>query len=260
MWTIASDIDGTLTGDDQALSRLAGRIALFQAQGGVFVLITGRSYGQVLMGLVDEGLPMPDAIITQVGTEIYLPPFSLDAQPVASWREKLEAEFNRQQAVAFIEHQADWSLQGGRGNTALKASWWYQGRASAQDAAQRVMDAVADSGLPYRVVWSSGRDLDILPRSAGKSHALEHLLSILKRSQDSCVVAGDTGNDLDMIAHFKHAIVVANAQTELQEYARSQSRSGLIVASLPHAAGVEQGLDVLGVLAPLAVGQSAPLS
>ncbi|TVR48821.1 MAG: HAD-IIB family hydrolase [Planctomycetota bacterium] len=250
MWMIASDIDGTLTGDVAALEMLAQAVVGFRRGGGRFVLVTGRSYGQTLHGLAEEGLPMPDAVITQVGTEIYLPPFLPDAAPLASWDARLRAEFDRQEACAFVDSGAGWVLQGGAGNTPLKASWWYQGTADPEAAAAAVVAAVAASGRPYRVVWSSGQDLDILPASAGKARAVEHVAQHFGVSQSACVVAGDTGNDLDMIGHFPHAVVVANARSELLDWARAHPRPGLHVATADHAAGVLEGLRALGV--PLA--------
>lgn len=246
-WTIGSDIDGTLTGDAVALQRLAGRIAAFRAAGGKFALVTGRSYGEVLCGLVDEGLPMADAIITQVGTEIYLPPFVPDQSPLAAWSTQLQQAFTHQRAVDFVEPDGQWVLQSGKANTALKASWWYVGRGDPDAAAQRVAARVAEHP-DYRMIWSSGRDLDILPATAGKGCALRFLVEYWQRDADACVVAGDTGNDINMIEAFSRGIVVANAQAELLRFGRERNGDTVFMASHPYAAGVEQGLDYWSVL------------
>ena len=249
-WTIGSDIDGTLTGDDAALRRLVDRLAEFRRAGGMFVLVTGRSYGEVLCGLVDEGLPMPDAIITQVGTEIYLPPFVPECESMPEWSATLAQSFTHQQAVDLVEPDGQWALQPGKANTPFKASWWYVGRGDAHAAAQRVAARV-DQAPGYRVIWSSGRDLDILPAVAGKGRALRFLLQHWQRDPDSCVVAGDTGNDIDMIGSFSHGIVVANAQAELLNFGRERNGDQVFMASHPYAAGVEQGLDYWSVLPAL---------
>ena len=251
MWTVASDIDGTLTGDSDALLRLGRRIAQFRAVGGYFIMVTGRPYLDVLSGLANECLPEPDAIIAQVGTEIYLPSFKPGGKVLESWRAALLASYDYAEALTFVDEDLGWRLQPPECNTELKASWYYRGEGDADLAAEKVCAAVRESARPYRVIWSSGRDLDILPASSGKSGALEHLLGVLQRPVESCVVAGDSGNDLDMVQRFPCAIVVANAQSELVEYARQNPRSGLKVVANSFAAGVEEGLDFLGVLPPL---------
>jgi len=82
-WILASDVDGTLTGDREALDRLANRLQRLRDDGKLFLIFsTGRRLSQVISGVADEGLPEPDAVICQVGTEIYLPPFREESHPL----------------------------------------------------------------------------------------------------------------------------------------------------------------------------------
>jgi len=88
-WILASDIDNTLTGNEQALAQLTQRLRLLREADRLFLILsTGRRLGQVLDGFDEEGLPQGDAIISQVGTEIYLPPFAADMDPLQTWQER----------------------------------------------------------------------------------------------------------------------------------------------------------------------------
>ena len=122
-WTVASDVDGTLTGDRVALDRLATRLQELRKAGELFLVIsTGRRLEQVISGIVEEGLPEPDAVLCQVGTEIYMPPLSPGSRPLAAWREMLLAEYSRDKAVSFLAEIEGLVMQPDVFNTELKTS------------------------------------------------------------------------------------------------------------------------------------------
>ena len=52
MWTLASDVDGTLTGGRAALDRLSSRLGELRTAGKLFLMLsTGRRLDQVIAGL-----------------------------------------------------------------------------------------------------------------------------------------------------------------------------------------------------------------
>jgi hydroxymethylpyrimidine pyrophosphatase-like HAD family hydrolase len=71
------------------------------------------------------------------------------------------------------------------------------------------------AGLPGTIVYSSGRDLDIVPAWASKARAAQFLVDAWRLTVDEVVVSGDSGNDLDLLTSGPHAVVVGNAQPEL---------------------------------------------
>ena len=73
MWVLATDVDGTLTGDRTALERLG---ELRNARNLYLVLSTGRRFEQVLDGMTDKGLPASDAVLRLVSTEINVSPLT----------------------------------------------------------------------------------------------------------------------------------------------------------------------------------------
>ena len=248
-WTLASDVDGTLTGDRASLDRLAARLAAKRAAGELFLIVsTGRRLEQVLEGLEGEGLPEPDAIIGQVGTEIYLPPLNESTEPMAAWRERLLADYHRDEAVAFLQGIEGLRMQPDVYNTELKTSCYLDECPDPEAAAQTVRQRVELQADRYQVVWSSGRDLDVLPAASGKGKAIRFLVEQLGLDADRVVVAGDTGNDASMFQEFDRGVVVANAQPELKELADTLGADRVYRARQPYAAGVEEGLQQYGVL------------
>jgi sucrose-6F-phosphate phosphohydrolase len=251
-WILASDIDNTLTGDAQALHRLAGRLARERARQRLFLILsTGRRLEQVMNGFDGEGLPQPDAIISQVGTEIYLPPFSPETRPLAEWDDLLRQQFSRAEAESFLSGIEGLEMQPAKYNTALKVSCYLDGTPDPDAAATLIRERVSEQGKEdrYQVIWSSGRDLDIIPAAAGKGHAIHYVTEHKSLQGAQVVVAGDSGNDRTMFDEFEYGIVVANAQPELKRLAEEDPGPTVYFAQRPYAAGVEEGLEHFGLMA-----------
>jgi sucrose-6F-phosphate phosphohydrolase len=248
-WTVASDVDGTLTGDREALDRLAARLGKKRAAGELYLIVsTGRRLEQVTQGIREEGLPQPDAVICQVGTEIYLPPFTEQSAPMDAWRTWLLGQYSRDQAILFLGRIEGLIMQPDKYNTELKTSCYLDQCAEPDKAAEVIRSRVRPHRDRYQVVWSSGRDLDILPAASGKGKAIRFLVEHVGLDSERVVVAGDTGNDASMFLEFDKGVVVANAKPELLELAQDLGESRAYCARQPYAAGVEEGLEHYGVL------------
>lgn len=249
-WILASDVDGTLTGDREALDHLAARLQRLRNDGNLFLIFsTGRHLSQVISGVAHEGLPEPDAVICQVGTEIYLPPYQEESHPLEEWRRRLIAQYRREEALSFLEGIEGLLLQPPEYNTELKTSCYLDRCNEPERAAAEIIRRVEPLSDRYQVVWSSGRDLDILPASSGKGKAIEFLIEFRDMRADQVIVAGDSGNDATMFQHFRRGVVVSNAQPELLQIAKEMDKETVYLASTPHACGVEEGLENYGVFA-----------
>nr|WP_316045883.1 HAD-IIB family hydrolase [Planococcus glaciei] len=76
---------------------------------------------------------------------------------------------------------------------------------------------LAASGIPYKLIFSGGKDVDIVPEESGKGRALQYLLDKYKVEDAKLLVAGDSGNDLEMLTLGFPSVIVGNAQPELLE-------------------------------------------
>ena len=244
MWMLVSDIDGTLVGDQESLLVLSEKIAQERKNRAMFfVLCTGRHLEQVIEGFEKEGLPMADAIMCQVGTEIYFPPYTEHSQPYQEWSDLLSNCFTRNEAIQFLEGIEGLVMQPEEFNTRFKVSCYLDRCPNPELAAVKIQERIHRSGKSYLPVWSSGRDFDILPSVAGKGNASNFIAQHQGINPADVIVAGDTGNDLAMFTAPFRGIAVGNAKVELKTFITTQNNEQFYQADKNFAAGVQQGLD-----------------
>ena len=113
--------------------------------------------------------------------------------------------------------------------------------------ARRLERHLARRGAAAQIVASHGRLIDVLPLAAGKGPAVCAAARRLGMPMDRVVVAGDSGNDFDMLQAVEdgpgRGILVGNAMDGLRE---RLSGKRLYHARAAHAAGVLEGLETFG--------------
>jgi sucrose-6F-phosphate phosphohydrolase len=123
---------------------------------------------------------------------------------------------------------------------AHKLSWHLHG--AGDDRIAELEESLTEAGIEARLVYSSDRDLDVLPRTANKGAALAWLCRELAIDLAEVAVAGDTGNDRDMFTlPSVRGIVVGNALDELRRLAVDGPRH--YQAQRACADGVIEGLE-----------------
>ena len=123
----------------------------------------------------------------------------------------------------------------------FKASWdVLPGRSVDFEGVRRLLRA---RGLKTRLVFSQGKFLDVIPVRASKGLAIRFLALRLGLPLDSFLVAGDSGNDLEMLVGDTMAVVVGNHKPELEEL---RGRDRVYFASAPFAGGVLEGIEHYG--------------
>jgi sucrose-6F-phosphate phosphohydrolase len=232
MTMLVSDLDGTLLGDERALVRFSewyarnnGRLRL--------VYSSGRFLDSIRKSIDDSRLPEPDAIIGGVGTEIhdvsarrrYLgwPPVTYGWNPYivrATCGLHVNLEEQPQHLVSYY-----------------KVS--YYGYELGEGFLEQLARQLASAGQDVKIVYSSQRDLDILPAETSKGAAAAFLAERWRIGHERVIVAGDSGNDLDMFQQGFRGIVVRNAQAELM----SLSSPNVYHARGCYAVGVIEGLQ-----------------
>jgi mannosylfructose-6-phosphate phosphatase len=102
--------------------------------------------------------------------------------------------------------------------------------------------------MPVKLIHTAGVNLDIVPQAAGKAPGALHVARELGIRRSRIVVAGDSGNDIDMFETIEKGIAVGNADPELVAGVRGARRKGVYFASRPHAGGILQGLVHFGAM------------
>lgn len=188
------------------------------------VYITGRYLDSALSLIKEAQIPIPDILITDVGTEIYEgPSFS----PMHNWTEKMEQNWDPVQ-ISAIANQIEGLLPQ---QIPFKHRLSYT--INSISPVLELEERLNQKNIKYKVIVSSGRDVDILPESGGKGEALRFLLQTKKWEDAKVLVAGDSGNDLEMITLGYPAVIVGNAQKELLDV----EKSPMIYIAAKHCAG-----------------------
>lgn len=238
----STDLDGTVVGDNDATRRFRDFWqSLPDAQRPLLVFNSGRLIDDQLALLEEAPLPRPDYIIGGVGTMLHAKERGELERAYAS---SLGTGFDPQKIADVMAGVPGVTMQEERYQHGLKSSWFLHG---ADDAALRKIEAaLAAADIDARIVYSSGRDLDILPKAADKGAALAWLCGQLHIGLDESAVAGDTGNDRAMF-ELKNirGVIVGNALPELMSLAHRDMR--FFHAAAREADGVIEGLRHWGV-------------
>ncbi len=232
-YLLVSDVDGTLLGDPPALQRFR---QWFQDQKSRLRLVyaSGRFIASIRESIRQSDLPEPDAIIGGVGTEIALCGHD---RPVQEWDRKLQASFNASAVRRCLSTIEGLTIQPDRFQSELKVSYFYKNAAPAK--IDSIRKRLAASGMSSSVIYSSNRDVDIIPQGVHKGSASRFLAKMWNYEPNNVLVSGDSGNDISMFEQGFRGIIVGNALEELK--ARSNSRT--YHSDRFHASGVLDGIQ-----------------
>jgi sucrose-6-phosphatase len=238
----SSDLDGTLLGNPESVRRFSAAWgSLTDEERPLLVYNSGRLVAD-MQGLVREGLlPEPDYYIGGVGTEL----FNVQAgHAPEKFHQALREGWDRARVEAILTAHPEVEPQPAHLQNEHKSSWYF---ANADHAAiGKIETQLREAGLATTVVYSSQRDLDVLPANAAKGGALGWLCRHLDISTAEVLVAGDTGNDSGMfLLPGVRGIIVQNAQPELLE---ATVRVHCYTARQVMADGVLEGLCHYGVV------------
>ncbi|MCV9996883.1 HAD family hydrolase [Pararhizobium sp. YC-54] len=237
-----SDIDGTLAGNRDAEARFC---QAWQSLGPddrpLLVLNSGRLIEDQKAFVATTALPKPDIYIGGVGTML---DHEKEPSHAGLYARSIGAGFDRERIAKALFDISDITMQPDAYQHAQKSSWYLHDADTA--LLSTIEERLASAGIAARLVYSSNRDLDILPEGIDKGAALSWLCRQLGLSHDDVVVAGDTNNDRSMFElPGVRGIVVGNALAELKAIAGDGT--DVYHAEAHSADGVLEGLTHWGV-------------
>jgi len=235
---IITDLDNTLTGDDEALEAFKDVIRNNDHVG--FGIATGRRLDSALALIQELGLPRPDLIDTDAGTQLH---YGENLTPDVSWRKSIGFAWKPDEVRKELDELPGLFPQDERNQSEFKIS--YEVDTSISPSVSEIKRILREAGLRAKVVMSLGMFLDVIPVRGGSEISIRHLLYKWGFTPDHVLVAGDSGNDAGMLLGRTLGVVVGNYSPELDRL-RNQPR--IYFAEASHAAGILEGIEYYNFL------------
>jgi len=234
---LISDIDGTLTGDRPGLEQL---LAWMREQAGSIGLgvATGRTLESALGQLRRWRVPKPDVLITSVGTEIS---YGRRLIPDTGWANHIRYLWRRDALVDVLAEIPGLHLQEAPNQREFKLCYYVTN--GEMPSLGEIDERLHEQGLRARLLLSKGETLDVLPIRASKGHAIRHLAHKWGLPLCDFLVAGDSGNDLEMLKGDTLGVVVGNHSPELEPL---RDLENIYFSEGRCASGVLEGLEHYG--------------
>lgn len=234
---LASDIDGTLLGDEVGEALLTQFMEKYRPSL-VLAFVTGRTLESV-MRLIEEGrLPTPDYIASSVGTELfaYRDPHNALGHRYAA---QVTPAWDLEMIYAIGEGEGIHRQTFIGGDPRFQAGFAWDGQAESLSAFHRRFENREE----LCILPSFGQFIDVLPVQLGKGPVVHFLQEALELPPERVVVAGDSGNDREMFATAYKGIFPANGLDELKTFV---DQPWHYHSPLPAARGVIDGLRHFG--------------
>ncbi|MGA7990103.1 MAG: HAD family hydrolase, partial [Thermoanaerobaculia bacterium] len=230
---LVTDIDDTLLGDREGLRELLDWLQS-QAPRVAFGIATGRTLAMALAILGEWGVPRPDLLVTSVGTEIYYGP-SLTRD--LAWARHIRPLWRRAGLAGALAGLPGLTPQPAMKQDEFKLS--YDIDPARVWPLERLQGHLRARGLHARLIRSQDRFLDVLPVRASKGLAIRHLAYRLGLPLERFLVAGDSGNDVEMLLGDTLGVVVGNHKPEMKVL---EGADRVYFARSPYAGGILEGI------------------
>ncbi len=230
---LITDIDNTLTGDDAAVECLLAALEKAGPFTG-FGIATGRPKESALEKLAELGAPPPDILITSNGASIR---YGSNLTEDKAWKRHINYRWEPDAVRAVMDEVPGVYLQDEEEQHRFKISYTIDAKKA--PSVRRIRGLLREAGLRVDVTCSLKMYLDLMPIRASCGLAIRYLAFKWGISFDHLLVAGDSGNDEDMLRGETLGVVVGNHSPELKKL---KGRPRIYFAEGCHANGILEGI------------------
>ncbi len=240
---LIADIDNTLLGHEGAAKRLVAVLNAHRGELG-FAVATGRRIESARSVLKEWDIPEPEVFISSVGTEVHYK--GADLQLDESWAKHISYQWEPEKIRELITPLPGIVTQEKAAQRSYKISYFYDPKKS--PAAGELRRILRQNNLHAKVIMSHGQFLDIIPIRASKGHAVRFLAMRWGIEPEDIIVAGDSGNDEEMLNGNTLGVVVGNYSKELNKL---RGKHAIYFAEKTYADGILEGMEHYGFLEQL---------
>lgn len=230
---VIADIDNTLTGNDDALHDFFNLISEAEEHVG-FGIATGRRYEDVIQLMRENDFPNPEVLITSVGTEIY---YGKNLTLDSSWQKHIDFRWEPDRVREVLSGVEGLYIQEDNEQSKYKISYKVDFEVAPKPA--KLKKILRENGVRAKCIVSLNMFLDIIPSRAGSGLSIRHMAYKWGFPLEHILIAGDSGNDEEMLAGNTLGVVVGNYSRELEKL-RKYPR--VYFAEQEHAAGIIEGI------------------
>lgn len=232
---VLAELDQALLGDPAALKELIGLVRRHRASAS-FGIVTGRGLEPTLRVLKKHAIPLPDVLITGMGTEIfYAPRLSADI----AWTHHIDHQWNRKALRRILDPLPGLELQAKDEQLKFKLSYFIDPQKA--PSITEINSLLYQEEETVNVLMSFGQYLDILPVRASKGFALRYFAHQWDIPLERILVAGGTRGDEDMMRGNALGVVVSNPHHE--ELSQLTDVERVYFSKAGFAAGILEAID-----------------
>ena len=232
---LVCDIDNTLVGTREPLRELLRRL-VDAGPKVAWGVATGRRLDMAREVLDEHKVDQPpDFWITSVGSAIH---YGRGMVADQGWQQHINHRWRPERIREVASGFPGIELQGPEGQDTFKISFHVRDPDDFDPASLQA--TLRKARLPVQVIYSHRAFVDLLPVRASKGLAVRYLAMRMGIPLDMVLVAGDSGNDLEMLTGDTLGVVVGNHDPEL-EVLRDQHR--VFFAEGSYARGILEGID-----------------
>ncbi len=230
---LVTDVDDTLTGDQEAMESLLKGLGEAGENVG-FAVATGRSLSRAMEIFQELGLRTPDILISATGTEIH---YGTPLVPDRSWQRQIDYRWEPDRIRDTLLTLEGIGIMEKECITPFRLRFHVD--LSRAPTLAEIRRHLRREGLHVTATLDHETDLDITPVRASPGLAIRFISHKWNLAPGRILVAGDSGNDADMLSGETLGVVVGNHTPELEDL-RGLPR--VYFAEGNHAWGVLEGI------------------
>ena len=243
---LCTDLDRTLipNGDRQESENARRRFAEVACRPEItLVYVSGRDRNLVEKAIAEFAIPEPGWVIGDVGSSLYQlqPNHRAGGQSdhagkpswlfSRAWQEEISLDwpgFARKQIAETLKDFGELVPQEPERHGSYKLSYYLPIGFELEKLRSKITSKHEERGVHSCLIYSVYPQtqqglLDVMPLRATKLHAVEFLMKQLGITAANTVFAGDSGNDMPILTSSVPSVLVANADPDIIEEARSCS-------------------------------------